>query len=90
MDDVVFARMLVAQDMHGQQPLGLHAAVGLQHADPVAVLGLVLVQPGSGGLDAGVEPGQVKVVGGIGCGGWHRLASPAAQLTRLDLDQQLA
>ena len=83
-DDVVFARMLVAQDMHGQQPLGLHAAVGLQHADPVAVLGLVLVQPGGGGLDAGVEPGQVKVVGGIGCGGWHRLARFPIGCSRAD------
>ncbi len=47
--------MLIAEKMHGQQPLRLYAEARLQHADPERFIILVLVKPLGRLGDAGVE-----------------------------------
>ena len=55
LNNLLLARMRIAQEVHGQKPLRFHAAVGFQHPNPVPILGLLTVQPCRCGVNGLVE-----------------------------------
>jgi hypothetical protein len=54
-DEILLARMPVSQEVHGEQPLGLHAVVRFEHADPEAFRRLVAIEPADRLGDCGVN-----------------------------------
>jgi hypothetical protein len=52
---LALGRIVDAEEVHRQQPLGLDARVGLEHADPEAVCLLVFIQPCQGAIDRTIE-----------------------------------